>query len=45
MPDAIGQTIVGVLREHAQILDAGAILTIDDRGARIRILPLRPDPS
>lgn len=41
LPDAIGALVVDVLARHADALAAGALVTIDVVGARVRILPLR----
>jgi predicted nuclease of predicted toxin-antitoxin system len=40
-PEAIGHFILSALRQHAESLDAGALLTIDPSKARVRILPIR----
>ncbi|WP_295579289.1 DUF5615 family PIN-like protein [uncultured Lamprocystis sp.] len=40
-PDSLGQTLITVLRNHADALTDGAILTLDLRTARVRRLPLR----
>jgi hypothetical protein len=34
MPDAIGADVVGVLQQHADQLQAGAIITIDEMTSR-----------
>ncbi len=39
-PAALGPTLVAVLRTHAGVLEAGAIVTLDLRTARVRTLPL-----
>ena len=44
MPAAIGDTVVRVLSEHSALLQDGAILTVDDAGARVRILPIKAAP-
>jgi predicted nuclease of predicted toxin-antitoxin system len=41
MPDAIGADVIGVLRQHADQLHAGAIITIDEMTSRLRILPIQ----
>ena len=41
MPARLGNTIVRVLRDQADALLRGALVTIDERRARVRILPLR----
>ena len=40
MPAAVGSTVDRLLAEHRDVLLDGAILTLDDRGSRVRILPL-----
>jgi predicted nuclease of predicted toxin-antitoxin system len=41
LPDAIGTDVVRVLQEHQAALDRGAIVTIDELNARVRVLPIR----
>ena len=41
LPEAIGELVVRVLTEHAPAFDAGALVTVDEHLARIRILPIR----
>ena len=41
LPDAIGEDIVSVLREHSDMLADGAIVTVDEVASRVRILPVR----
>lgn len=41
LPTQIGATVVKVLRAHHESLASGAIITIDDAAARVRILPVR----
>jgi predicted nuclease of predicted toxin-antitoxin system len=43
-PEAIGEDVARVLGDHASAIDAGAIVTIDELGARVRILPIRRQP-
>jgi predicted nuclease of predicted toxin-antitoxin system len=45
LPAAIGGTILRLLTEHRSALLEGAILTVDDRGSRVRILPLKSSPA
>jgi hypothetical protein len=42
MPEAIGETVVSILRHHGEALDGGEIITLDQAGARVRILPIAP---
>jgi len=39
-PAALGPTLLAVLRKQAGVLEAGAIVTLDLRTARVRTLPL-----
>ena len=41
LPEAIGADVVSVLSTHADAIQAGAIVTIDEVGARVRVLPIR----
>jgi predicted nuclease of predicted toxin-antitoxin system len=41
LPAAIGNLVVRVLTEHGASLEAGALVTVDERAARVRILPIR----
>ena len=38
-PDALGDRLVKVLREHQSALEKGALLTVDEGKSRVRILP------
>ena len=40
MPDAIGIIILSVLLKYAKELEIGALVTIDERRSRVRLLPL-----
>jgi predicted nuclease of predicted toxin-antitoxin system len=40
-PDVIGQAVIGALRQMAFELDAGALLTVDPKRTRLRLLPLQ----
>ena len=40
LPEGIGDHVVHVLRVHGSDLEKGAVLTIDETSARIRILPI-----
>ncbi len=42
-PDVIGIIVVRSLRQASRELGAGALLTIDPGGTRLRLLPLRRD--
>ncbi len=39
-PDHCGQVVVATLRQHEESLSTGALITVDENRARIRILPL-----
>ena len=39
-PDHLGNIVVAALREHQEILERGALITIDESRLRARILPL-----
>jgi predicted nuclease of predicted toxin-antitoxin system len=41
LPAQIGTVVLDVLRAHHEPLASGAIVTIDDAAARVRILPVR----
>jgi predicted nuclease of predicted toxin-antitoxin system len=43
MPVAVGELVLGVLRAHEAVLEAGAIVTVAANGARVRVLPLAGD--
>lgn len=45
LPEAIGAAVVSVLSAHADAFAAGAIVTIDEVGARVRVLPIQKTPS
>lgn len=40
-PDMIGKTVINALSQMADELDHGALLTVDPRRTRLRLLPLR----
>jgi predicted nuclease of predicted toxin-antitoxin system len=40
MPEAAGPVVLAALRDHVEALRKGAIVTLDLRGARLRLLPL-----
>jgi len=44
LPEAIGNLVIGSLKQYRSELEKGAIVTIDTGRARVRILPLKgPD--
>jgi predicted nuclease of predicted toxin-antitoxin system len=45
MPAAVGDLVVKVLTDHSSLLAEVAILTVDERGARVRVLPLKTEPA
>lgn len=42
LPDRQGTLLVAALRKHEEMLDAGALISLDEKGPRARILPLEP---
>lgn len=40
MPKQLGEMMVGVLRQYESQLEEGALITIDERKSRIRVLPI-----
>jgi len=40
LPSAIENIVVDVLQRHSEVLEVGALVSIDESNARIRILPL-----
>ena len=41
LPDALGAAVARALRDHRGALDEGAIISIDEVAARVRVLPIR----
>jgi predicted nuclease of predicted toxin-antitoxin system len=41
LPKSIGDLILGVLADHVATLQSGALVSIDEASARVRILPLK----
>lgn len=41
-PAHLGDMVVGVLRKHSDALLAGALITVDEARAKVRILPIEP---
>jgi len=41
-PDVIGPKVISALRQLDSELNAGAVLSVDPQGTRMRLLPLRP---
>jgi len=41
LPEAIGADVVRVLRQHRAALEQGALVSLDELAARVRVLPLR----
>lgn len=41
LPTAIGDALIGALEQQAAALEEGALVTLNERGTRVRILPLR----
>jgi predicted nuclease of predicted toxin-antitoxin system len=40
LPEAIGDMVVRVLTEHVAALESGALVTVDQHAARVRVLPI-----
>lgn len=40
LPEAIGLHVVAVLQRHTVDFESGAVITIDESTARVRILPI-----
>ena len=40
-PEAIGRIVLNALRSHEEALASGALVTVDERAARLRLLPIR----
>jgi predicted nuclease of predicted toxin-antitoxin system len=41
LPEAIGGLVARVLADHAAALESGALVTVDQHAARVRVLPIR----
>lgn len=41
-PDVIGPKVISALRQLDSELNAGAVVSVDPQGTRMRLLPLRP---
>jgi predicted nuclease of predicted toxin-antitoxin system len=44
-PESLGAQVVGVMQEQSEALESGAIVTIDEIAARVRVLPIRKAPG
>ena len=44
-PESLGAQVVRVLHEQSEPLEIGAIVTLDEIAARVRILPIRREPG
>ncbi len=42
-PEAIGRQVLAGIRQMVDVLDQGALLTVDPSRTRMRVLPLLPD--
>jgi predicted nuclease of predicted toxin-antitoxin system len=38
-PEILGNRLIKVLKEHQSVLEKGALLTVDEAKARVRVLP------
>jgi hypothetical protein len=41
LPSAIAALVIKVLTAHTSLFESGALVTIDERNARVRVLPIR----
>jgi predicted nuclease of predicted toxin-antitoxin system len=41
LPDAIGKLVLEVLEDHAEALERGSLVSVDEASARLRILPIK----
>ena len=41
MPQNLGSRLVEILRQHESVLESGALITVDEVRARMRILPFK----
>ena len=41
MPGSVSETLLRVLHDHEESLEAGAIISVDGRASRVRILPIK----
>lgn len=41
LPDAIATLIVNLLQDHAAAISQGALISVDEASARVRILPIK----
>jgi predicted nuclease of predicted toxin-antitoxin system len=39
-PESLGDLVVAVIRDHAQSLEAGALVTVNESTMRVRVLPM-----
>ncbi|MDH5776319.1 MAG: DUF5615 family PIN-like protein [Nitrospirota bacterium] len=42
MPRALDKMVISILVEHAESLNKGALISVDEKSARVRILPIHP---
>lgn len=40
LPETVGKTVVSAIREHEEALENGALISVNIRSARVRILPI-----
>ncbi len=45
MPETLGPRVTRVLQEYEEVLEQGALITVDEVRARVRVLPFRTDPE
>ena len=40
VPEFLGDTVISTIQDHINTLEAGALIVLDDRTSRVRILPI-----
>ncbi len=43
LPENLGTWLAGILQQHEESLERGALITIDENRTRIRVLPFQAD--
>ena len=41
LPEALGEKVIELIRAYGSSLEKGALITLDEARARVRILPIR----
>lgn len=42
MPQTLGHRLVEIIRQYESMLKSGALITVDERKSRVRVLPFQP---